>query len=119
MATIVDKKPFVYGDFIVSGLGKIGLTPPPAPGLSPFAIEILREFSSAEFIGKVYKLTDWQEWKVLSPADAAQSNWYQSALKTPKAVKFKMQGSGQWVVENVRTESDGHGPYVAVALKNI
>jgi len=116
MATIVEKKPFVHGDFVVGGR-KATLTT--LSGRSPFAIEILREFSSSEFVGKVYELTGSLDWKILSPADAAKSNWYKSALKTPKAVKFKMQGSGQWAVENVRTESDWQGQYVAVALKNL
>lgn len=125
-----EKRAFVYGDFNpppakssvrtrnpLGGIRK--LTPPiPPPGYSPYAIEILREFSGSEFIGKVYQLSASLHWDILGPQDAEQSYWYKTALKRPREVKFEMQGSGQWTVQNVRIESDELGQYVAVALSN-
>ena len=124
---VTEKKTFVYGNFIVlaqkpgargrNPLGGVtGLTPP--PGYSPYAIEILREFSPSEFIGKVYQLSGSLRWEVLDPANAKGEGWYRTALKRSHDVKFEMQDSGQWTVQNVRIESDDQGRYVAAALSN-
>lgn len=116
---ITEKKTFVYGDFKLppaKGLEK--LTPPPPSRYSPYAIEILREFSASEFIGKVYQLSASMRWEILDPKDAEREDWYKTALRRPQQVRFEMQGSGQWTVQNVRVESDDQGRYVAVGLSN-
>jgi hypothetical protein len=110
MAT-TEKKTFVHGDFVLAR----ELTRPPDIA-SPYAVEILREFSGSEFVGKVYHRDATGRWEVLRPKDAHASKWYSAALKSPHNVHFEMSGSGQWKVQNVRTESDIEGPYIAVAL---
>ena len=120
---ITEKKTFVYGDFNTqaqrSGMRGSKITMPAVPpGYAPYAIEILREFSVSEFKGKVYQLSQSLRWEILDPGDANGAEWYKMALKRPKEVKFQMQGSGQWTVQNVRIESDDQGRYVAVALSN-
>ena len=118
MAT-TEKRTFVYGDFIVPperGLEKLSRVKPPPGVASPYAIEILREFSGSEFIGKVYHRTAAGGWGLLRPEDGRASKWHQVVLKNPGRVEFEMSGSGHWKVENVRTESDIEGSYIAVAL---
>jgi hypothetical protein len=114
---ITERKTFVYGDFTYprEGLRTLGGVTAP-PGYTPYAIEILREFSAFEFIGKVYRLSGSQRWEILDPEDAKHASWYEIALKGPATVKFDMQGSGVWTVQNVRIESDDRGRYIAVAL---
>ncbi|HKD81017.1 MAG TPA: hypothetical protein VKH81_15075 [Candidatus Angelobacter sp.] len=112
-----DRKPFVYGDFYPEG--RVGMPRPPVPvGYAPYALEILREFSASEFIAKVYQLNPSLQWSVLRPEDASRMLWYSLALKTPRMVGFNMQGSARWKIQNVRTESDEQGQYVAVALSS-
>lgn len=109
---------FVYGRFFVA---------PKKSALRPsefdprFAIEILREFSSTEFVGKLYvNVGTWipATWNALS-----QHKWYQQYEKfrgTPLAITllhFEMDGSGVWGVQYIRDESDESGPYIAAALK--
>jgi len=115
---IAEKRTFVYGDFIPSAKGLEKLSQLMPPGYSPYAIEILREFSASEFIGKVYQLSRSLRWEILAPEDAERVDWYRTALKRPQKVKFEMQSSGQWTVQNVRIESDPQGRYVAVGLSN-
>jgi len=116
---IIAKRPFVYGDFNLPTEKTAGLKPTLPPGYSRYAVEILREFSPTEFVGKVYVIVPTTlQWVLLRPEDASRALWYEVAIKAPKMVKFKMQGSGQWSVQNVRTESDDQGPYVALALTN-
>ena len=118
MAT-TEKKTFVYGDFKSAvRFGSSDATGTTVPGYSPYAIEILREFSASEFIGKVYQLSRSLRWEILAPEDAERVDWYRTALKRPQKVKFEMQSSGQWTVQNVRIESDPQGRYVAVGLSN-
>jgi hypothetical protein len=121
---------FVYGDFF---LGKKSRSKPALPGTQPFAIEILREFSSTEFIGKLFYRAGG-EWFPANRSMLHNSNWftdYQKSLKKihrglnteeefqpTKALFFAMEGSGIWHVQNIRDESDDSGPYIAVALKS-
>ena len=115
MYIAVEKKRFVYGDFMTAQQVRPRAL---SPIHAPYAIEILREFSASEFIGRVYERTPTQEWNLLRPSDANQAPWYKTALKQPQAVGFEMEGAGHWMVQNVRTESDDRGSYVAVALKS-
>ena len=115
---VTERKPFVYGSFYPpAGLGALARREVPV-GYSPYALEILREFSVSEFIGKVYQLNSSLQWAVLRPEDAGAMQWYSLALKNPHMVRFDMQGSTKWRVQNVRTETDEQGPYVAVALSS-
>lgn len=115
---VTERKPFVYGSFYpAAGLGALARREVPA-GYSPYALEILREFSSSEFIGKVYQLSPSLQWIILRPEDAGSMQWYHLALRNPNMVRFDMQGSTKWKVQNVRTETDEQGTYVAVALSS-
>jgi hypothetical protein len=115
MAYVKTNRTFVYGDFFVgkqAGLPKI---------LQPFALEILREFSSTEFVGKLYiRVND--SWVPATRAMLFNYPWYtfyqkaSSSRLASKILHFAMEGSGLWQVENLRDESDDSGPYVAAAL---
>lgn len=116
MAYVKTNRTFVYGDFFVGK--KTGLT----PIMQPFALEILREFSSTEFVGKLYmRISD--SWVPATRSMLFNYPWYASYQKlsssrpTSKLLHFSMEGSGLWQVENLRDESDDSGPYVAAALK--
>jgi hypothetical protein len=102
---------FVYGDF---SLSKRRTVPPP-PGGQPFAIEILREFSTTELIGKLY-LRAGGSWVAATRDSLANFDWYRMQVP-PRFLSFYMEGSGSWHVQNIRDESDDSGPYIAVALK--
>jgi hypothetical protein len=109
---------FVYGRFFVAPK-RSALRP--SQSEARFALEILREFSSTEFVGKMYvNVGTWipATWSALS-----QHRWYQQYEKfrgTPLAsnlLQFEMDGSGVWSVQYLRDESDESGPYLAAALK--
>jgi len=114
MGLVKTNRTFVYGDFSV---GK-----PPAPKIMrPFALEILREFSRTEFVGKLYARVN-DSWVPAARAMLFNYPWYTlyqkaSSSRAAKLLHFDMEGSGVWQVENLRDESDESGPYVAVALK--
>jgi hypothetical protein len=105
---------FVYGDFFFSK--KRTVLPP--PGGQPFAIEILREFSTTELIGKLY-LRAGGSWVIATRDGLTNFEWYKLyRMKVPpRFIFFAMEGSGTWHVQNIRDESDDSGPYIAVALK--
>ena len=110
---------FVYGDFYFSR--KKSLMPP--PGMQPFAIEILREFSTTELIGKLY-LRAGGSWLAATRGALTNLEWYsfyQKISSSPTASRFlffAMEGAGTWQVQHLRDESDDSGPYIAVALKS-
>ena len=103
---------FVYGDFLLSKKRLV------APIMQPFAIEILREFSSTELIGKLY-LCSGGSWVAATRDALANFEWYKlyRMKAPPRFISFAMEGSGIWHVQNIRDESDDSGPYIAVALK--
>ena len=114
MGYVKVNKTFVYGDFLFAKRRTV----PPPPGGQPFAIEILREFSTTELIGKLY-LRAGGSW-VPATRDALMNfEWYRmKVMKVPlRFLSFAMEGSGIWHVQNIRDESDDSGPYIAVALK--
>jgi hypothetical protein len=115
MGFVKTNRIFVYGDFFVGK--RAGLT----PIMQPFALEILREFSSTEFVGKIYVRVN-DSWVPATQTLLFNYHWYTLYQKEPshvaaKKLYFSMEGSGIWQVENLRDESDESGPYVAVALK--
>jgi len=87
---------------------------PPPPGMAPFAIEILREFSTAEFVGKLFARVG-DSWRPSTKYGLANYEWYGDYQKGER-LYFDMEGSGRWQV-HFREESDDSGPYVAAALK--
>ena len=111
---VVPNRPFVYGNFSWPG-GKKTLAPP--PGFRMFAIEILREYSPSEFLGKIY--VNGPPWVPLAQSNASKFPWYSFFSKVPKFVYFDMEGSGKWEILHFRNESDETGPYVAVALRYV
>lgn len=80
------------------------------------AIEILREFSPTELVGKVYAMGRGSNWAPVSQPGLRIYNWYQDFSKT-KSLRFDMDGSDPWDVLYFRPESDDAGPYVAVGLR--
>jgi len=107
-------RPFVYGDFAF-GPPRSRLSAP--PGMQPFAVEILREYSANEFIGKLYQRTPIGGWRPASLQDLSKYQWFSLYSKVRRHLHFEMEGSGRWEVEHFREESNESGPYLAVALK--
>jgi hypothetical protein len=113
MGYVKVNKTFVYGDFSLSDKPSLRRL-----GGQPFAIEILREFSTTELIGKLY-LRAGGSWAIATRDALTNFEWYKLyRMKVPpRFIFFAMEGSGIWHVQNIRDESDDSGPYVAVALK--
>ncbi len=111
MGYVKVNKTFVYGDFFFSKRRD----PIPPRGGQPFAIEILREFSTTELIGKLY-LRAGGSWVAATRDALTNFEWYRMKIP-PRFLFFAMEGSGIWHVQNLRDESDDSGPYIAVALR--
>jgi len=124
---------FVYGHFVWPGRKD---QVPPRPGSEDVAVEILREYSSTELVGKLYerRAFNFSEWEPIVPGSASSKAWYKlseapaslgpvTKAVAPQRIRprlyFAMEGSGYWEVVNFRNESDETGPYVAVALKYV
>jgi hypothetical protein len=85
------------------------------------AIEILREYSATEFIGKLYARTPNFTWAVMDTTGLDNQEWYRwtkGPLGRHMPLKFIMEGGDTWKVLHFRFESDETGPYVAIALKH-
>jgi hypothetical protein len=120
---------FIYGRFkrpseLPNALvvGFFGSNPICSPVLSPFssspdvAVEILREFSATELVGKVYaKSRGGGSWAPSSQAGIREYSWYQDFPR--HGLILETEGSEPWKVLYFRQESDESGPYVAVGLK--
>ena len=92
--------------------------PPPPQGSDDIAIEVLREYSSEEFLGKLYARISYSgDWAPIFLTKATSYDWYKWASEEHQPLYFAMEGSGRWKVVNFRNESDDSGPYIAVALK--
>jgi hypothetical protein len=130
MGTVTQRgKPFVYGRFLWptgKAEAKRRLRPPlplppfvlpPTTSLEEIAIEVLREFSPTELIGKVYYKSPFGTWAAIDQGRASLYGWYKWFFKVKHDLVFNMDGSGPWEVLHFRNESDESGPYVAVALK--
>jgi len=104
---------FVYGKFRAPGNALLGVPPQEEPA----AIEVLREFSPYEFIGKILVRRE-TEWRVLTPENASARDWYRQ-FQGGLPLSFEMQGSGSWEIAWFRfeTSSRNPNPYVAVALR--
>jgi len=89
--------------------------------LSTEAIEILREPSVLELIGKVYVLTSARNYQPVTPLGVRNFTWYtnyQDAVTKQKKFYFKAKDGDLWLVPWMRLESDETGSYIAVALKH-
>jgi hypothetical protein len=121
MQTIVNRT-FLYGTFAEGreSTHRPGLEPPPllseAPGSADIAIEILREFSASELVGKVYIKGRDRNWVPVSHLAVRDYTWYRDFRKAA-ALEFRTDGSAPWRVLYFRIESDDFGPYVAVGLR--
>lgn len=126
MVTQPSSRTFVYGRFFWPG-SQAHLKHPPAP---PFiyrrpdeaAVEILREFSARELVGKVYVKGPSGNWIPVDWNQLNQYEWFKFYQRFPKhpalpLFGFAVEGSGNWQVLYLRKESDATGPYVAIALQ--
>ncbi len=119
---MTSSRTFMYGTFSLgaSTPRRSSIPPPPSlervPGTATIAIEILREFSASELVGKVYVKGRAGNWGPVSQDGVRDYEWY-SEFGNGKNVEFRMDGSHPWKVLNFRVESDDSGPYVAVGLK--
>jgi len=105
---------FVFGRFVLAVRNALlMMASPPYP---PIALEILREFSASEFIGKVYVRGRDREWVPVHADGATSYDWFKDA-KTKK-IAFDMENSSaRWSVLYFRGENAGTGPYLAVAIR--
>ena len=93
------QRPFVYGTFrwprkTLNPFGRIGAPPPGEPDI---ALEVLREFGTAELIGKVYiKAFVSSAWMPAQWDLIQQTDWYKEYLLSPQQFLFDMAGSGTW-----------------------
>jgi hypothetical protein len=124
---VTPDKVFIYGRF--KHPGEVPLLPfpfaPTAPIGSPIisafntapdvAVEILREFSATELVGKVYVLGRGSAWSPVSQPGIRAYSWYQDFPRL--GLILDTEGSNPWKVLYFRQESDDSGPYVAVGLK--
>ena len=130
MVTQQLRKPFVYGRFVWSGKPKTKPTSLPPLIARAFdrdrvAVEVLREFSATEFVGKLYLLSGSPvTWTPADMHTVQEQDWYSWYLRIPKQFRekgsgfyFDVEGSGPWKVLYLRGESDDAGPYVAIALQ--
>ncbi len=123
---------FIYGQFLAEyetrpkplflgqSLEPIG-KPISVPELSPIAIEILREPSVLELIGKVYVWTINRNYQPVTPLGVGNFNWYeqyQAASRNKEKYYFKAKDGDLWQVPWMRQESDESSAYIAVALKH-
>ncbi len=113
---------FIYGIFLDKAQRVRRLSAPIE--VPTAAIEILREFSAIELIGKVYALTPGRNWQPLSPSAAHSYDWFKTYRNiivhkrtTRNKLFFESQDGDFWEVVYLRQESDTSGPYIAVALQ--
>jgi hypothetical protein len=120
MVTQQQRNPFVYGKF------RWGPAGTHFGSRERVAIEVLREFSATEFVGKLYLMSGSPP--TWSPADmhkAEEQEWYAWYTRISKSMRekgsgfyFEMEGAvDSWKVLYIRGESDDAGPYVAIALR--
>ena len=121
MVVVKTDRTFVYGRFFVAGPRRAPRRPFSPAGAVPapdIAIEILREPSATELLGKLYHKTAYGQWEPVDPGSVESYSWYQAFVKAPRTVRFAMEGSpGHWEVLNFRRQSDENGFYVAAGLR--
>jgi len=114
---IAPNRTFVYGTFTPSDVfERLRRIAEERPGVDPdIAIEVLREFSLSEFIGRVHVKGSGGNWIRLTGSSLRKYGWYKTYLRKGE-LKFLMQDD-TWNVKYFREESDETGPYVAAALE--
>jgi hypothetical protein len=99
-----------------------GGIPPPPSALPPFALEILREPSLSEVIGKIYAfVSSNRNNQPLTPYGISNYSWYGDfVFPSPKREKlyFDVEHGDKWLVKWVRQESDDSGQNVAAGLQH-
>ena len=110
---VTSNSTFVYGTFRESPPTS-RMTPPPK--LADIAIEILREFSASELVGKVYIKVKGVDWMPVSQQGVRDYTWYKE-YQSGRGLEFLTDGPEPWEVLYFRSESDAVGPYVAVGLR--
>lgn len=120
---------FVYGELQPQGLGRF-FSRAAGNDQPEFAVEIIKEYSANELVGKLYRRGYSGQWTPVDPGTLESPEWQQhfsgrsggprmprfGAREIPEW-KFEMAGSGVWKVLHLRVESDETGPYVAIALR--
>jgi len=122
------EKRFVYGKMRWPQRIATPQLPSPPPtwrSRDSVAVEIIREYSASELLGKLYIIGVSGDWTPASFAAIEQLEWYKFYLKLGQrdldaaTISFDMEGSGTWRIMHFRAESDPTGPYVAVALQYV
>jgi hypothetical protein len=120
---ISSKRIFIYGNFVDRAAHALGLPPP--PNQPTVALEILREFSALEFVGRVYVLSPGRNWQPVSPMGVREYDWFrkyrdilQHKKTTANKLLFETQERDFWEVLYLREESDESGAYMAAALRH-
>ena len=123
---------FVYGWFHWPGKKpKSSLPPHPisilmsaASAWDQVALEIIREHSANELLGKLYIRGAGGSWVLAELSKIVGLEWYIWYQRVSaefrargKSFYFEMEGSGKWQVLHFRNESDETGPYIAAALR--
>jgi hypothetical protein len=117
---VTPDKVFIYGRFEPNERslpmpGAIGSPILPLSAAPDVAVEILREFSATELVGKVYVKGKSGNWVPSSQGGIRSYSWYQDFPRL--GLIFITEGSSPWGVLYFRQESDESGPYVAVGLR--
>lgn len=127
------RRVFIYGRFLSQqeAFPSIlpGILPSPLFGtpinpeaeLSTEAVEILREPSILELVGKIYALTSGRNYQPVTSLGVRNYMWYQRyqhATANGEKFYFKVKDGDLWLVAWMRLESDETGSYIAVALKH-
>ena len=108
---------FVYGELQPQGLGRF-FSWAAGDDQPEFAVEIIREYSANELVGKLHRKGYSGQWIPVDPGTLESPAWQQRFSGTfPGEWKFEMAGSGVWKILHLRIESDETGPYVAIALR--
>jgi len=116
------KRVFIYGHFL-DRVEKQRKLPPPS--LPSNAVEILREFSAVELIGKLYALTPERNWQPVTPDGVRNFEWFKTYRNivthkptTQNRMYFESQDGDFWEVLFFRQEADELGQYMAVGLRH-
>src|SRR5260370_17270170 len=114
---------FIYGEFRGGGIptSVMNRVVGRPNDLATEAIEILREFSPNELIGKIYVLTQDRNYLPVTPYGVGNYTWYKEykdAAAKKETIRFAAKGGDSWQVLWMRQESDDSGPYIAAALKH-
>lgn len=109
---------FIYGNFVDRDELSKNVSSSARPSV---AIEILREFSARELVGKVYAQTRSMNWEPVTGAGISLFNWYAKFREIERAqskgpLYFQTPEKGSWEVLYFRQENDESGAYIAVAL---